>query len=239
MEAVTSCFCIVERRRLLKITFFQPRRTLASQCQCLAHYFILSPQRSIGLASYLHSSSPCRGVGDPVQKSRTAIRAFEHLADFCSVHCFQLLYLIFLFHLTQPVVPFLHGTFPSCTEPSFLAVRGQQFANPPTAVSIHSFFCSDCLSYPSLSTSVEPSCILLHALQIVPSEPNEDPCPTVFTPSAYSMFLASSYQSPFQKRTPYLCRPLFCCLPPCTCSRPLPHFYPQFSSSIHPRQVGP
>ena len=41
----------------------------------------------------------------------------------------------------------------------------------------------------------------LHALQIVLSEPRGDPCPTVLTPFAYSIFLASSSSSPFQRRT--------------------------------------
>ena len=38
-----------------------------------------------------------------------------------------------------------NGFFPSCLEPSFLTIHHQQLTDPPTAVGIHSFFCSNFL----------------------------------------------------------------------------------------------
>ena len=116
--------------------------------------------------------------------------------------------------------------FQSFMKSSFLAVRGHQLTDPLTVVRTHSSFCSD-LFYHILHNL--RSLLLLHlfllsrvhlhtlySLQVVLSERGKSPCPTVFSPFVYLIFLASSFSSPLQRHTSAsVC--LFCCLPPCTC----------------------
>ena len=88
----------------------------------------------------LRCSSSCCGLRDLVQEPSTTIRTLDHLTDTQLVQLFNILPLVFLFHLSQPVIPFLLGIFPSCIEPSILSVRRQQLTHPSSAVSIHPFF---------------------------------------------------------------------------------------------------
>ena len=212
----------------------------SSHCQCLAHSFFFVSQRSIGLtssSSFFRICTPHLHAVGLVILCKSPIRTLDHVA-----HFFQLLHLIFFLHLSQPVVPFLHGIFPSCMEPSFFAVRSQQLSNPPTVVSIHSFFCSHFLRhilqnlYSPLSFHLFLRCAFMHTLQTLQvklSEPGENSCPAIFSALSCSVLPASSY-APHSKKEPLPLCAMFCCLPPCTCPGPLPQSSLQASSNIHP-----
>ena len=211
--------------------------TLSSHCQCFAHSFLFASQRSNSLAS----------IRDLKQRPSTAFRNLNHLRHLELMQFLHISFIIPLFHLLQPSVPFLHSIFPSCVNPRGLKVCRQQFRNPPSAFSVHSSFWSD---FPYQIFLNHHSLLLLHLffcrwllllalpmLQVVFSRQGENSCPAIFSPLSYSVSLVCAHP-PFQGGTSTSEKPLFCFLRPCTCPGHPPQFSQPNSSSINPFRSG-
>ena len=205
-----------------------------------------SPWLLFHLLQNLHSSSPCRGLGDSVQKPSTTIRTLNHLAHFSLVHFFQLLYFIFsssllasrtisawcipILHeakLSRNLRPAIHWPTNFCLHPFFLLLR--------FSLSFISFILCCCFIS---SSSVEPTFILFMRCKLYTL--NQENC----LAQQSSLHVRIRYLLLLRTRLHFkeylcLCMLLLCCLPHCTCSGPLPQSSLQCSSNIHPHRVGP
>ena len=156
----------------------------------------------------LCSSSPCCRLRDLVQESHTSFRTLNHLRHFVLMHYLHLFLLVLLFHLLLPLVPFLHGVFPSWMDPRFLTVRRHQFSNPPSILVIHPAFTSDLLRqilhdfhFFAASSLLLPLTLPAYFCRRCRLHSLENSCPAVFTPHSYSVFLVLAHPPPFQRGT--------------------------------------
>ena len=88
----------------------------------------------------LRSFFPCCGTRDFVHESSTSLCTLDHLRHLFLMHLLYFFSSSFFLSFLQPIIPLLHGVFPSWMDPRFLTVCRQQLSNPPSAFSVHSSF---------------------------------------------------------------------------------------------------